>query len=453
MSFFGSSVFAARIFPTICAGCIIWITGLITAELGGGRLAIALACIGLTLSPGFAAADYLFEPVVFDQLWWVLAVYFLIRYNKTLTIKYLYLLGVTIGLGLLTKYTMAFFAAALIGGILLSPQRRLLLNWHWLGALAVALIIFMPNLLWQFHFNFPIVGQMHDLRAQQLSSLSPLGFIAHLAADNGIAIVLWMPGLTGLFFRAGLRPYRFIGFSFILIALFLLVMNGKSYYLFGAYPMLFAAGSVNIAQWLRNKSQAWRIAALVALSLPNLVFLPIALPVFNLSQTESMLAAERKLLPFLNFVVEWDDHRVHAVPENYATMIGWDELTSRVATTWNNLTPLQRSQTLIYADNYGEASALSYYGKKYNLPQIISLNSSFALWSPKIISGSYIIYVDESKGRNVEKIRPQLQALQKTGEIENPLAIEQGTSVFLLSHPNDAFNLDYRQKRLARRLF
>jgi len=152
-------------------------------------------------------------------------------------------------------------------------------------------------------------------------------------------------------------------------------------------------------------------------------------------------------------VVEWDDHRVHAVPENYATMIGWDELTSRVATTWNNLTPLQRSQTLIYADNYGEASALSYYGKKYNLPQIISLNSSFALWSPKIISGSYIIYVDESKGRNVEKMRPQLQALQKTGEIENPLAIEKGTSVFLLSHPNDAFNLDYQQKRWARRHF
>jgi 4-amino-4-deoxy-L-arabinose transferase-like glycosyltransferase len=390
--------------------------------------------------------------VVFDQLWWVLAVYFLTRYHKTLTIKYLYLFGIAVGLGLLTKYTMAFFAATLIASILLSPERRILLNASWLGALAVALFIFMPNLIWQITFHLPIIAQMHALKQQQLSLLSPVDFIAHLLVDNGIALLIWLPGLFFLFQSGRFRQFRFIGFSFVLIFLFYLVMNGKSYYLFGAYPMVFAAGGVAIEGWLRTKSQRYKAFTLLALALPNLIFLPVALPVLPLQQTEATLLTERRLLPFLNFVVEWEDHRLHPVPENYATMIGWNELTACVASTWYSLTPQQQAHTLIYADNYGEASAITYYGKPYNLPPVVSLSSSFALWAPKQLNGNYIIYVDELKGKNVRKIRPGLLAFEKTGEIQNPLAIEHGTSVYLLTHPDSSVTQRYHQKLLAKNL-
>src|SRR5471030_2471498 len=89
---FGDSVFAARIFPTIFSGLIIWFTGLITVELGGKRFAIALACLALIFSPAFAASGYLFQPVVFDQLWWVFTVWLLVRYCNTSAVKYLYVL-------------------------------------------------------------------------------------------------------------------------------------------------------------------------------------------------------------------------------------------------------------------------------------------------------------------------------------------------------------------------
>src|ERR1700710_614773 len=131
---FGNSVFAARIFTTIGSGLIVWFTGLITVELGGRKFAITLACFAMIFSPAFAASGYLFQPVVFDQLWWVMAVWLLTKYCNTSSVKYLYWLGAVVGFGLLTKYSMAFFAFALIFGIAISKQRKMLLNRHIIGA-------------------------------------------------------------------------------------------------------------------------------------------------------------------------------------------------------------------------------------------------------------------------------------------------------------------------------
>jgi len=157
---FGNSVFAARIFPTISSGLIVWFTGQITVELGGKKFAVALACLALIFSPGFAASGYLFQPVVFDQLWWVMAVWLLTKYSNTSSVKYLYWLGVVVGLGMLTKYSMAFFTFALIFGIALSKQRKMLLNRHIIGAAIIAIIIFLPNVIWQFNHHLPVITHM-----------------------------------------------------------------------------------------------------------------------------------------------------------------------------------------------------------------------------------------------------------------------------------------------------
>src|ERR1700712_4956071 len=142
-TFFGDSVFAARIFSTIFSGLIVWFMGQIVIELGGRKFAITLACLALIFSPAFAASGYLFQPVVFDQLWWVLAVWLLTKYSNTSSVKYLYFLGIVVGLGMLTKYSMAFFTFSLLFGILISKQRKMLLNRHFIGAALVAIIIFL----------------------------------------------------------------------------------------------------------------------------------------------------------------------------------------------------------------------------------------------------------------------------------------------------------------------
>ncbi|HEX3385729.1 MAG TPA: glycosyltransferase family 39 protein, partial [Mucilaginibacter sp.] len=214
---FGDSVFATRIFSTIAGGLIIWFTGKIVVEFGGGKFAIALACLALIFSPAFAASGYLFQPVIFDQLWWVLTAYLVIKYINTTSPKHIYLLGLVIGVGLLTKYTMAFFAIAVIIGLLFTKERKVLWNRHILFAALIAVLIFLPNIIWQFRHHLPLVTHMKTLRSTQLDYIKPSDFIKQQLVVNGIALFVWLPGLIGLLFMPSLSKYRFVAVAYILV--------------------------------------------------------------------------------------------------------------------------------------------------------------------------------------------------------------------------------------------
>jgi hypothetical protein len=449
---FGNSVFAARIFPTICSGLIVWLTGLITVELGGRRFAIALACMAMIFSPAFAASGYLFQPVVFDQLWWVLAVWLLTKYCNTSAVKYLYLLGAVIGFGLLTKYTMAFFTFALIIGLVFSKNRKLLLNRHIPGAALLALLIFLPNLIWQFQHHLPVITHMKALREEQLDFIKPSDFIKQEFVVNGVALFLWLTGFVFLLFSFRLHKFQFLAIAFVLIFVFLLIMNGKSYYLFGAYPMLFAAGGFGFERWLKTSGYALRGLVIALFTLPNLLLFPLVLPVLPLNQTLAIFKFANNSLHFLSFATTWEDHKHHATTQDYGDMFGWEEITASVAKAWNSLTPEQQKHTQIYADNYGEAGAIHHFGKQYNLPEVVSLNSSFTLWAPDNLDAQYVIYVDDRGGKNIEKFKPFYKISQKFGEVTNPLAVEKGTSIFILVHPGPELNAAYRKELAEKRL-
>jgi len=447
---FGDSVFAARIFPTIFGGLIVWFTGLITVELGGKKFAIALACLALTFSPAFAASDYLFQPVVFDQLWWVLAVWLLAKYCNTSSPKYLYFLGAVIGLGMLTKYTMAFFTFALIIGLVFSKQRKLLFNKHIIVAAIIALLLFLPNLIWQFQHHLPVITHMKTLQKYQLDYNKPSDFITQQLVVNGIALFLWLTGFIFLLFSSRLHKFQFLAVSFVLIFTFLLVMNGKEYYLFGAYPMLFSAGGFGFERWLKTSGYALRGSIIALFTIPNLLLFPIVLPILPLNQTLSFFSFTKKSLPVIGFATKWEDHKEHATSQDYGDMFGWDEMAALVDKAWKQLTPEQQKHTQIFADNYGEAGAIHHFGKQYHIPEVISLNSSFTLWAPDSLNAKYIIYVDDQGGGNIKSFASSLESYRKIGEVENPLAREKGTAVFLLVHPAPALNERYT-KELARK--
>jgi len=444
---FGSSVFATRIFSTIFAGLIVWFTGALTVEFGGKKFAIALACLAVIISPAFLASEYLFQPVVFDQFWWVFTVYLMVKYINTSSVKYLYFIGIAVGIGLLTKYTMGFFAIALFIGLLFTKQRRLLFSKHVLAAFAIAIIIFLPNIIWQFKHHLPVFTHMSELQSTQLSHIKPIDFISQQLLVNGIGVILWLTGFFFLIFSSKLRKYQFLSFGYLVIFLFLLEMNGKNYYIFGAYPMLFAAGAFGFERWIKNT--AVRGLVLAVFTLPGLLLLPMLLPVLPLNQTLPFFAYSNKNLPLLHSLTSWNGPKLQATTQDYADMLGWDELSKKVADTYHSLTPDQQKHTVIIADNYGEAGAIHHFGKQYNLPDCISLNSSFALWAPPSINADYVIYVDDDNdGNNAKKISPYVSSVQKIGIVDNPLAIEQGTGIYLLSHPKPLFNVFY-QKLLA----
>ncbi|HTI58062.1 glycosyltransferase family 39 protein [Mucilaginibacter sp.] len=441
---FGGSVFATRIFSTLASGFIIWFTGKIVEELGGGRFAIALACLALIFAPAFAASGYLFQPVVFDQLWWVLSAYLVIKYINTPDKNYLYLLGMVIGIGLLTKYTMAFFAGALIAGLLLTKERKVLWSKHIAFAVLIAIAIFLPNILWQFKHHLPLMTHMKNLREEQLNYIKPLDFIKQQLRVNGIALFVWLPGLITLLFSARLSRFRFVAFAFIIVFVFLLEMNGKEYYLFGAYPMLFAAGGYCFETWIKPKYKILRVAAILVLAFTNVIFLPLALPLLTVDKTIAAFKA-------LHVAPKWEDQKEHPLSQDYADMFGWDEMGNKVAWAYSGLTPDQQKHTQIYADNYGDAGAVYHYGKKYHLPEVASLNSSFTLWAPDTLSAHYIIYVDDQGGGNViKRLAPFVEKYVKLGEVTAPYAREKGTAIFLLVNPKPGLN-DIYQKELARK--
>jgi len=445
---FGPSVVAARVFPAIAGALMVWLTGLLVVEFGGRRFAIALACLGVIFSPGMAASGYLFQPVVFDQLWWLLAAYLSVKYVNTSQAKYLYWLGMVIGLGLLTKYTMGFFAGALLLGILLTPQRRLLWRKEFLITVSIITFIFLPNIIWQYVHHWPVVNHMGELQRQQLNYIKPADFIAQQFLMHGASFMVWVVGLGFLLFHKALNKYRFIAFAYILVFAFLLKMNGKAYYLLAGYPMLFAAGGYGLATLFKKYTLRWAVPLL--LIVPNLLLLPIALPVLTLNQTINFFKYYVQHAPFMRFTVTWEDQKQHALTQDYADMLGWDEIAAKTAAAYHTLTPQQQKHTVIFADNYGEAGALHAYRNKYDLPQAVCLNSSFALWAPESLKADYIIYVSDDN--DVSDLKPVVESYRRVGGVENKLAREYGTGIFLITHPSPVLEKVYQQHRRESRL-
>ena len=447
-SVFGSSVAAARIFPALASAMMVWFTGLLVIEFGGRRFAIMLACLCMIFSPGMAASGYLFQPVVFDQLWWLIAAYLAVKYVNSNSPKYLYWLGVVIGLGLLTKYTMGFFAGALLLGMLLTPQRKLLWRKEMVIAVLITTLIFLPNVIWQYAHHWPVATHMNELQHQQLKYVEPTDFIFQQFLLHGISFVIWVAGLVFLLFNKVLRPYRFVAFAYILVFVFLLKMHGKAYYLLAAYPLLFAAGGFGIAHLFRN--YAARIVAVMLLIVPNLLLLPIFLPIFTFDKTLKFFTYYHKHLPIMNFLITWEDQKIHPTTQDYADMFGWDEMARKAAYTYHSLTPEQQIHTVLFADNYGEAGALHAYRKQYNLPPVVCLNSSFALWAPKSLSADYIIYVSDDN--DVSDLKPVVESYQRVGLVQNKLSREYGTGIFLVTNPKPALNEIYKLHRKESRL-
>ena len=270
---FGSSLLGLRLLPAIAGAALVWLTGRLTREMGGGRFAQALAALAALAVPIFLVFHHWLTMNAFEPLIWMAAAWCVVRAINTSDVKYWLWFGVLIGLGLETKYTVIFFAFGIVVGLLLSSHRRFLKNkWIWLGAVA-ALLIFLPNLLWLVKHDFPFLQLMHNIRQSGRDvARGPIAFIADQAMImNPILAPLWVAGLVWLFFggrkarrqeqaagavpptapaRADFAPaaagsrYRIFGWAYVVMLVTFIVLKGKNYYLAPVYPILFAGGAI-----------------------------------------------------------------------------------------------------------------------------------------------------------------------------------------------------------------
>jgi 4-amino-4-deoxy-L-arabinose transferase-like glycosyltransferase len=392
---FGSSVLALRLFPALAGALMVLLTADMVAQLGGGLLVQALAAVSIALGPVFIGSSGLLSMDPFDQLWWTLAAWVLLRLIKHQQPRIWLAFGLVVGLGLLTKLTIGFFVIALMLGLLLSEQRSLLFNRWLVIAGLIALVMLSPYLFWQLQHGFPVLEYTRSYASGKTYQATPLEYFAQQAiTTNPLALPLWLAGLYFLFFTAAGRPYRAFGWAYLFLYVFFMVEKAKFYWLSPAYPMLFASGSYALELLASSTRTAGRLRwlsppiYLLILALSGLFIVPFAIPILPV---ESFIKLSANVGPG---EVKTENLQSSVLPQSYADRYGWREMVAVVKAAYDTLTPQEKAEACIIASNYGEAGAVDFYGPALGLPKAISGHNSYFIWGPQGCTGKVLITIN-----------------------------------------------------------
>ena len=412
----GDSLAAIRFLPALFGSAVLVLAALIARELGGGRVAQGLAAFCVLTSPLFLRSANLLQPVVMDQLIWTAALYALVRLCRGHGPGGWLLLGLALGLGLLTKFSVAFIGLAIVIGVLASPLRAALLTpWPWIG-LVSALALGAPSIVGQIRLGFPVLAQMADLRASQLERIGPADFLLG-QLHWGPAVLLAAAGLYGLLASPALRPFRAPGWSCVAAFAILVLLQGKPYYAGPLYPTLFAAGALlfeRAAEGLTAEIlQVGTVAILLAFAVGTL---PLGVPILP----PPAMAGYAHALG-VKAAVRTNTGELGSLPQDYADMLGWEEQVATVARVYHTLPEDQRKQAVVVAGNYGEAGALDFYGPRYGLPEVVSPAGSYWFFGPGDRPGKVVITIGVAE----DDLRRFFDSVEPAATVSHPWAVEE----------------------------
>ncbi|MBC9911252.1 glycosyltransferase family 39 protein [Chitinophaga varians] len=413
-----------RFFPALYGALTMVIIWRMVRFLGGGLYAQALA-LSVFVCSAFSRLNVLYQPNSFDVLVWALICWLMMRYLQSLQGKWLLWLGVVTGIGLLNKYTVAVLVAGWLVALLLSSHRRIFREKElYLGGL-IALVLVTPNLVWQIQQGFPVLHHMNELTSTQLVHVNRMDF----AADQFIYFLggafLIVAAFVGLLFYWPYRLYRVILLMYVLVILLLIYMRAKSYYALGLYPVLIAFGC---AYWERVFRSGWsrylRIVWLAVVVLPFVYLLNVMFPVLSPEK------AQEKGHKFAALgMLRWEDGKTHALPQDFADMLGWKEAAQLVMQAWQRIPQHARKNALVICDNYGQAGAVNYYNRG-QMPAAVSFNADYVYWFPMPDTLQYIVLLGDAPPA---AYRPLIGQMDVVGAVQDTMAREYGSSVYLLS--------------------
>jgi hypothetical protein len=371
----GGSLAAIRILPALAGAALIALTMLVARELGGNRYAQFLAGLCILLCPAMLVTDSLLTMNAFEPLYWMGCILVIARILRTGNSRLWLWFGVLAGLGLENKHSTLFFGFAVTVALLLTPNRReFAKKWIWIAG-AIAIALFLPNLIWEVHRHFPTIEDLENVRREGKNVvLGPLAFVKQqIIVLDPILLLVWFPGLIWLLRD---RRWRALGLTFVVFFITMEASHGKDYYVFPMYPMLFAAGGVAIAQWLENRAAWTRAVVAGVIVLATVPLIPMA---------TWMLPPER-LLAYQNAIgfkpAKQEVHMESLLMQPIADQFSWPEMVRQVANIYNSLPPDERSETGIWAGNYGEAGAINQFGPQYGLPTAYSRHQNHWYWGP-----------------------------------------------------------------------
>jgi hypothetical protein len=289
-------------------------------------------------------------------------------------------------------------------------RRFLFTRQLWIGA-ALALLIFLPNLIWLVVHHFPFLELMHNIRSGNRDIVrGPVAFIGdQIILINPMLAPLWIGGLIWLLVdRSG--KYRALAVTYLVMLAAFIILRGKNYYVASIYPILLAAGAVAFEKITSRLGQWSRAIYLVLIAASAIILAPTVAPILSPERT---IAYQKKL------GIEppkAENQETGPLPQYFADEFGWEEMTREVARIYNSLLPDEREKTAIFANGYGEAGAIDFFGPRYGLPKAICAHQSYWLWGPRDYTGEIVIVL-RSDGRGD---REHFARVEVVGRAEHP---------------------------------
>lgn len=389
---FGDALWAIRLASALAGGVLVMSSAVAARVLSRHgeppAWSVVLPVLAAMTAPVLLRPANLFQPVVFDQLWWTLALLALLQRIAHGDPRWWLGVGAALGLGLLTKFSIAFIGVGLVVGVLATPMRRdLSTRWPWLAVL-VALVMGAPSLSGQLLLDWPITWQMRDLAAEQLTRRSVFSFVAEqplLAGPMGFLLAT-----IGAWFLVRDARWRAVGLAVLVSWLWLSVQKGKGYYGAPVYPVLFGAGAAALCTWPARITR-WLVPTSAAvMAALGVVVLPVALPILGPAGTAAYAARLG-----VSESTRTNTGTQLPLPQDFADMLGWETQAAAVAEEWRALSPTERDVAVLAANSYGHAGLLDYYGPRFGLPRVVSGAGSYWYFGPGRKRGDVLIVLGE----------------------------------------------------------
>jgi hypothetical protein len=409
---FGDWLVGLRLFPALAGAATVWLTGKLAREMGGGMFAQVLAALAVVCVPIYLVMHHWLTMNAFEPLVWIGCVWCIVRAINRNDPQYWIWFGVFTGVGMETKYGIAFFIVAVVIGLVLTRERRFFATAQfWIGAL-IAFPIFLPNLIWLIRHDFPFLELMHNIRQTHRDVVrGPVAFVLdQVQIMNPLLFPLWLGGVIWLFLGREGRRFRLLGIVYVVLLAMFIALRGKNYYLASIYPILFAAGAVGLEK-ITAARWKWIRAAYVLLVLASTIVLaPTISPI--LSPKESI--AYQKKLGFEPPKAE--NQPTGSLPQYFADEFGWEEMARETARIYKSLSAEEQARTAIFANSYGQAGAIDFFGPRFGLPKAICNHQSYWLWGPRDYDGSIVIIL----GSDGTGDREHFRSVEAVGRAEHP---------------------------------
>ena len=422
----GGSMFWVKFFPALFGALTLLIVWKCIEQLKGNLFALCLGATGVLIS-ALLRLNMLYQPNSFDVLCWTGVYFMLISYFNTENRKWLYCAAIIFALGFLNKYNIIFLLAGLLPAILLVKERKLLLKRDFYFSVLLGLLLIFPILFWQYQNDFPVFAHMKELAETQLVNVNRLDFLKDQMLFFTGSIFTIIAGLIALLIYDPYRKFRFLFWAMLFTLSIFLMLKAKAYYAIGLYPIYIALGAVYLSHIL-SKNRLKSLQA-IALALPILFFIPLYKLAFPNKSPEYIVQNPKHYQE--TGQLRWEDGKNHALPQDYADMLGWKELAQKTDSLYSLVSDTE--QTLVLCDNYGQAGAINYYSKKGI--RAVSFNADYLYWFDLEQSYSNLIRIKEFDEIETElkTSSPYFNKSSLADSITNQYAREYRTKIYVFS--------------------